>query len=357
MPVFRASFFAGALLAFSGSVAAQTVQGTLRSVADSAPVTGALVLLLDSAGVEQSQTVSYGSGGYALSAPGAGTYRLRVLRIGALPYVSPAFDLGPRQVLSYPVMLPRSPVVLTELVVTAHPDCRLYPDSQATTAVVWDEARKALAITVETMRHGPYRFSTLLLHQYFDADMRLLRGDSVPGPPLERWPVVSSSPDSLAKHGYVQPGEAGLIYYGVDPGLLFSNSFLGRHCFHLERHPDDPDLIGLAFEPVKRSRSPDVKGALWISRQKDELRYLEFSYVNLERWIPREKTGGRLDFMRLDNGAWLVRQWWMRAPRRQSRPGMSHPGVGGWTRWGGRVTRVLDQEGKVMEEVEALPGG
>ncbi len=344
------------LLLLAGPLAAQTVQGILRTVADSAPAPGALVLLLDSTGVEQARTVSYGSGGYSLSAAAAGSYHLRVLRIGSLPFESPSFALAAGQVLAYPVTLPRSPVVLTEIVVASHSDCRLYPDSETTTGEVWREVRKALAITVETMRHGPYRFTTSIRRLYFDPDMRLIRGDSVPGPRLEQWPVVSWSPDSLAEHGYVRRGDVDMIYYGIDPGLLFSTSFLDRHCFHLVREKRNDSLIGLAFEPVRGISRPDVKGTLWLSKDDAELRYLEFSYVNLERWIPREKTGGRLDFMRLANGAWLVRQWWMQAPRRQDRPGMRRPAVAGWTVWGGRVTQVLDREGHLLRTIPPLSG-
>ncbi len=348
---------AGAMLSLiAAPVAAQSVQGLLRQAADSAPVAGALVLLLDSAGVERGRSVSYTSGRYAVTAGAPGRYRLQVLRIGSRPYQTPAFALAARQVLALPVLLPSARVVLSEIVVAADSRCRLHPEADAVMEAVWQEVRKAIDITVETMRHGPYRFATELRHQRFDPDMLLIREDSEPGPQLQQWPVASLPPDSLARSGYVQPGSLGMgpIYYGIDPALLFSASFLDRHCFYLVQNRDAPGLIGLAFEPAGRPSHPDVQGTLWLSRANDELRYLEWSYTRLDSWVPQQKTGGRLDFMRLDNGAWLVRNWWMRAPMREDRD-RGHHVVGGWVVQGGRVTDVRDRQGQVLQQVP-LPG-
>lgn len=350
-------YFLAGLVLVCRPLLAQTVRGTLREDPDSAAVAGALVLLLDSAGTERTRTVTYESGGFALRAPEPGRYHLKVLRIGSTEWISPAFALSPSQVLNYRVRLPRSPVLLSEIVTTAHSACRLHPDSTAVTALVWEEVRKAMALTLETVRHGPYVFATRTWRRRYDPGFHLLSEERLPGADLRDWPIVSRSPDSLAQLGYVLDAgdENGPVYYGIDAALLFSPSFLDRHCFHAEPGPGSSRLVGLSFEPVEHSGRPDVRGTLWLSTENAELQYLEFSYTGLARWIPRDQAGGRLDFLRLANGAWLVQRWWLRAPIRVDHPGRE-PTVGGWLMAGGDVIRVLDRSGHVLQALEAKTG-
>jgi hypothetical protein len=58
-----------------------------------------------------------------------------------------------------------------------------------------------------------------------------------------------------------------------------------------------------------------VRGTLWLDPASRELRYLEFTYTGLGKEEGLGNPGGRLDFERLENGAWIVREWTLAMPR------------------------------------------
>lgn len=74
----RSFSYAAALLAAPAALTAQTVQGRLVAGRVEAPVGGALVQLLDSAGVVVGRAASSPSGGFSVRAPRAGTYHVLV---------------------------------------------------------------------------------------------------------------------------------------------------------------------------------------------------------------------------------------------------------------------------------------
>src|SRR3712207_8591443 len=62
---------------------------------------------------------------------------------------------------------------------------------------------------------------------------------------------------------------------------LFPYTTLFRsHCFRLERDPARPHVAGLAFEPVKGRKQPDVRGVLWVDRDTRELLSLDYTYTS-----------------------------------------------------------------------------
>jgi hypothetical protein len=97
--------------------------------------------------------------------------------------------------------------------------------------------------------------------------------------------------------------------------VLLSDAFLDGHCFELTEHESRPELIGLAFRPLSRSRQADIQGVLWLDRPSSELRYLEFSYTNLPYLVESPFIGGRVEFDRLQDGPWIVRSWRIRVPQ------------------------------------------
>src|SRR6185295_10394123 len=98
-------------------------------------------------------------------------------------------------------------------------------------------------------------------------------------------------------------------YHGPDAELLLSDEFLGDHCFLVAASPVSSSLIGLAFEPAPQRDLPEIAGTLWIDDKTSELRSLEFGYVNAQ--IPQglQNIGGKIEFSRLPNGAWIVSDW------------------------------------------------
>ncbi len=92
---------------------------------------------------------------------------------------------------------------------------------------------------------------------------------------------------------------------------------------------------------------PDITGVLWLDRATAELRYLEYRYTKLAGWVPATAVGGRIDFQRLPNGAFVIHAWWIRAPIPELRrtPGRE-PRLFGFKERGGRVTAVLTADGR-----------
>ena len=98
-------------------------------------------------------------------------------------------------------------------------------------------------------------------------------------------------------------------------------------------------LVGLEFEPTADREVPDISGTVWLDPSAAEVRWLDFRYQNLAvpRALLRASPGGRVEFMSLPNGAWIVTSWHVR---------MFLPGVATHSLTGLRMVtleRVFDQ--------------
>lgn len=142
----------GALLAAlpAASALGQSVRGTV--LRDRVRVDGAVVLLMDSAGTVVARGVSRELGDYALAAPRAGRYTLRVLRIGFAPTLAGPVALAPGAPTSLDVNLTGAPVRIAGLRIVDRAPCEVRPDSDAVAFRLWEEARKALLATSLTER-------------------------------------------------------------------------------------------------------------------------------------------------------------------------------------------------------------
>src|ERR1041385_7834853 len=96
MPRFATMLVLVAALAAQSAVA-QTVRGSLVDSVSRVPLPATLVTLIDESGTERAHAVSDQTGQYVLTAPAAGSYRIRAKRIGFRPLVSPALTLGDRK--------------------------------------------------------------------------------------------------------------------------------------------------------------------------------------------------------------------------------------------------------------------
>jgi hypothetical protein len=116
-------------------------------------------------------------------------------------------------------------------------------------------------------------------------------------------------------------------------------------------------MVGLRFEPAATRRLPDISGVLWLDVRSAELRDIEYRYTGLPDYMPSSKIGGRVEFARLSNGAWVMRRWVVRAPilQRQLLPqlhgnnpgGLGSPhGRSGETRY--KVLAIREVEGEIV---------
>ncbi len=290
---------------------AQAVAGTLVSVPAGAPVSGALVTLLDGGGVAVDTAQSDAEGRFALKAPGAGGFQVRAERVGYATSVSPTFSLTAGEVRE--VRLETAPAVamLDELRVTA-PDrqCVIDPRGGIRTAALWEEARKSLALAEWARKRNTFLYTLRKFEREVDPERGEVRRDTaVTEVSNTVTPYVSLPAEELARGGYVRLEEEGTVYYSPDAAVLLSDAFLDGHCFRV-RLGDAGEVVGLAFEPVRGRKLPDVRGVIWLDARTAELRSLEYSYTGLRQDLSIEREwGGRLHFERLPDGPVIVRRW------------------------------------------------
>ncbi|HEY7611927.1 MAG TPA: carboxypeptidase-like regulatory domain-containing protein [Gemmatimonadales bacterium] len=336
--------------------AAQTVQGRVLELPDEAPVPGALIALVDTAGGEVTRGATSPSGGFVLSAGRAGRYHVLIRRIGQHPWRSPAFALAAG--VTYPVTfrVDARPYELPTLMVEARRTrCGARPGTSDALGALLDAAEIALQLAKRTADERRLAFSTSTYLRALGPDLRMLDSASTGVTQLARWPIESADPDSLRAWGFVrQPSaaeratsaeqELGPTYYGPDARVLFSEWFLASHCFRVE---EDAGLLDLRFAPERRGDRAGIQGRLLIDRASMELRRLEFEYVGLPRWVPKGKAGGFVELRRLREGAWVPRSWQLRAPQAVRSAGSSRLRLRGWLETGGRVTAVRTTVGQV----------
>jgi hypothetical protein len=317
-----------------GSAAAQTVRGRVIDAAGSGPVSGAVVILYDSAGTRLRGGLTGPDGLFALRTPGPGTYRLRAEMIGRRSVESGALAVvadPPFQTLE----LPFEPIRLSTLDVNAARRCSLKDEITGATHVVWEEVQKALRGEWVTREQEMYRFVITKTRRRLNRNAsQVLEEGSYLLSSINNNPFSSLAPDVLARDGYVRVDEQSRFWvYGPNTDVLLSPSFVATHCLALRRGEDHPGEIGLAFEPAPGRGLPDIEGTLWLDETTAELRTLEFTYRNIPRQLYPGRRSGFAEFQRLPGGAWIIRRWWLRAPVPAAR---------------GRGTEVDEAGGEVM---------
>ena len=324
---------------------AQIVRGWVEQ-ADGVPIFGAFIMLEDSSGVVSSRVLSTESGSYRITAPAPGAYRLRADRIGYSAAVSPWLRLDEGEDLSYRFVIEPSPVRLREIRVEERARCMILPDEGIELQRVWDEALKAITATAWTGQQPYFRFDAVMHTQTLDN-----RGRPTAEAVLEevrfygRHPFRAIPAQDLVLGGFVQHPGGLVAYYAPDADVLLSDSFVRRHCFRLVRgQAESAGLLGLEFEALPQSRLPDIEGVMWLDPASSELRWLDFTYVNLEASIEQQGLGGMVEFSRLPSGAWIIRSWWIRVPVVEWVPGLvQRPGryrLKGIDEGGGQVVSV-----------------
>ncbi len=293
-------------------LAAQEIQVRLRDEVSRAPLVGALVgLSRDSALL--ARTLTGASGRATLRVTEGGLFRIRVDRIGYQGWVSERFEVVPGQVVALDLLLPSIRRDLPTIVVQGESQCGVESAGRAAAAALWEEVRLALEASEITLREG----STPLWVREFSQE----RGLDLT--PQRRWitraaveagaPFRSVEPSRLAEEGFVRHAGASADFHGPDGALLLSDEFTATHCFML--HAAKDGLVGLGFEPAPGRVLPDIRGTLWLDEQTSELRTLEFAYTSLPAILDAPEVGGRIDYERLADGGWIVREWHIRMPR------------------------------------------
>ncbi|MEP6831758.1 MAG: carboxypeptidase-like regulatory domain-containing protein [Gemmatimonas sp.] len=300
----------------------QIFRGRVVAASTQAPLVGALVQVRKPNGEIVTTTTTSASGNYATAGLPAGSYLVRILRIGFR-----SFDAGRITVTGdAPVILnvawDASAIPLATMLVKADRACKISPDSGTLIANVWEETRKALLSSMIAEQSEAPDIERVNFERYVDTAGVIVNLDASIDRSKSFRAYTSWSPDSLALHGYVIIDGNVFAMVGPDATTLFSDSFAGTHCFTLidgvDTHADD---IGLAFTPVKSNNKDkvDISGTFWVNRSTWGLRSVEYSYMGSlfdkdSQLAGGSRPGGLVEFGSLTSGQWLVTNWRIARP-------------------------------------------
>jgi hypothetical protein len=302
---------------------AQTVVGTIVEAESSAPLRTAYLTLTSEEGEIVGRTLSDAQGRFTLRAPSPGRYFVQAERIGRGSVVHGPVVVGEGEVIQVELRAESRAISLAGIEVTADPQCRLEPDEGVEMARVWEQARLVLQVEAISRAERTFRYQLSSYTRELAPDARRVVAQQTrrSGGYLDA-PYVSAPVEELLDEGWVRedPRDGGWTFFAPDARVLLSDRFQGAHCFRLVADAGDASLIGLAFEPVRRSTLPGIEGALWLDRESAELRHLTFRYTGFPGVatagapIPEQGRGGRVEFLELPGGLWVVHRWHIRMP-------------------------------------------
>jgi hypothetical protein len=294
-------------------LAAQTVELRLREEGSGTPIAGAIVRLLrEQAAV--AQALSSEVGRVVLRAPGPGTYRLKVDRIGWSGTLTAPFELGADETLRREIAIVPKRTELPELTVRGRSECTTEAQGGSLATALWEEIRKALTANLITQRGKAVPLHVREFVREVDRAGRIRREWVVASTLMRGQPFRTYPPADLRQQGFVRAEKDGTLYAAPDAVLLLSDEFVATHCFRVV--PGSGGLIGLAFEPASRRSVTEVRGTLWVDRPSSELKFLEYTYVgDFQGELEQAKLGGRIELRRLPTGPWIISYWHIRMPR------------------------------------------
>ena len=338
----------GALFSLPVTASGQEIVGELVDEQTGQAIDGVFVMAVDTAGIARAGALTGDDGRFQIFLPASGAYTLSAQRIGYRTTASPPLQVSPGQSLPYRMEVATEAVVLENLSVTAERRCSLMEGAGVTLTQLWDEAQKAMTVAEWTRDAGVVE----MMIEDFERSVDL-RGQVVAENRMSRdyygaRPYESLPAEQLASEGYIVERGDGTFYYAPDESVLLSRSFLESHCFQPRRDLDKPGLIGLAFEPIRDRSQPDIRGAFWLDEQSAELRFVDYRYSGLLQPVSAPEAGGRVEFQRLEDGAWIVSRWWIRMPRFGLANASDPRGAGGVV-----LIDYSEEGGQVLSTVEA----
>lgn len=150
----------GAMTLFGAMpLSAQSIIGTVVLADSSTSVASVIVSATDPSGATVARALTSGTGEFVLRLPGAGSYRVTVLRIGFRPTPGPLVTVGATSTERVRIVATGAGVNLAAMGVRERETCRVSADTGLMVARVWEEARKAMLTTQLTADSAPAMFA------------------------------------------------------------------------------------------------------------------------------------------------------------------------------------------------------
>ena len=306
------------LIAAASPIAAQVIRGSVVLPDGTTPVSGAIVVARDDGGErwDARSRLHAASSPFRLSA--AGRYELSVLRIGFRPTVLPPRTIAAGATDTVHVVFVGEAIALSAVNIRDRETCRIRADSGLAVARVWEEARKAMLSSQLSAEGAPLLAEWIEYDRTLDSAARYVRQQRIRTSRNPTTHAFRSAPVALLDTaGYVVTDGTGTTYYLPDAEVLLSPSFAAAHCFRLQAPPRGAaELIGVTFSPASDRRDVrDIEGTAWVDWRSAELRTLELRYTNLPEMLDAAHPGGSVEFLRLNDGNWLINRWNVHMPQ------------------------------------------
>ncbi len=362
----------GALALGGRTLGAQALRIRATEETTGQPLAGAIADVVDAQGVNAAQLLLRDDGSRVVPLLAAGTYTVRIRRIGYEPFLSPPVTVSGTDTVAVALRVPARRVVLSAMRITGARRCAREASAAGTVASLLEEARKALLATALTGdERARDRVTTVAAGDSASAGSSAAAGlvsrtfrrrVSTDGDLLEvsvalprrtetTRPFSAIDARVLSDSGYLRTARDGVTFFGPDAEVLLSDEFLRDHCFEaVSGRGPSQGLLGVRFTPAPNRRNvPDIAGTLWMDPSSAELRYLDFWYATTRlptAAIGEGRSGGRVVFESLPGGRWIVSAWHVRMPR------FATPFVTRQTRPSGYV-----ESGGVVSGIAAPPSG
>ena len=307
---------AGLIALAAASAGAQRLTGTIVEADGRTPASFVALLVLDAGGNTIARAQSTASGGFSVAVPSAGTYAVRALRVGFKPTLSDPVVVAATDAATIRIQLTTERIVLAPVQVRERATCGNLATRRALIEA-WDQARAALLGVARTEGLTNVRFETLTWtierDVWPDSGTRMTAESSGRS---EGAAYRSPPARELLRGGFVRALGDSVEFHAPDAFVLLDPEFAERYCFLLEPAPTGhPEWIGLGVTPSQlRAGNVAIDGVLWLTRD-GALQRFDYSYVGMDRLLEAAQPGGRVDFLQLPTGEWIVSRWSIRMPQ------------------------------------------
>ncbi|MCU0635349.1 MAG: carboxypeptidase-like regulatory domain-containing protein [Gemmatimonadaceae bacterium] len=308
-----------ALLVTSTTAAhAQRLRLTLVDDAGRAPVGGAIVTVLRADSTRHVEAIVAPSGVRLLSIDMAGTYRLRVRRVGYRPFLSEPITLTAGEERAITLTLPEQRIPLAVVRAVSRARCDVGGAYDGATADALESARTSLLAASLAWREQSEPIEAFTISRQRSMGGFVL--DSTRVKFAERFgePFGSLDAAQLHERGYVVSDSTSAtddrIYALPSPGAMISDAFARTHCFALVDDPRDSTRVGIRFEPLRTQPRADVRGIMWLTRATNDLRAIEFAYTRMSYPGFTPGASGYVRLATLPSGVRIIDAWYIRMP-------------------------------------------